>query len=150
MVKMTEKRARRIAAEHAALVAHAMTICKEHWRVIRKNGWQTFEIDDDEGVSLTIDGDVAALHYSTSDFGDCYSTSFKFDARALWSVRAVKEAYVQAERERAEAVAKEDAQRRSRELAEFERLRRQFEPTGGLRGDIAKAIEIETRIADGK
>lgn len=150
MAKMTEKRARRIAAEHAALVGHAMAVCKEHWRVIGKNSWDYFDPDDDDGATLTINGDVAKLHYSTSGDYNSYLTSFEFDARVLWRDAAIKEAYAHAERERAEATAKAEQKRQEHERAEFERLRRKFEPTGGLRGDIAEAIRIETRIADGK
>jgi len=144
---MTEEDARRIAAEHAALLHDAMALVQEHYKAIAIGNYSSFLPDDPNAASVVISGDIATIHYIDGGYGDAFPAEFNFDARALWNPAAIKEGYDRVEREAVSAKELAERSRLERERAEFERLRRKFEPNADLRADIRTAIEIETRIA---
>ena len=147
---ITERHARRVAAQHAELVKAAIALVREHGDYIGVTPWSNsrdFNPDDEEGVCLTIEGDTAELHF-TSDNYEKYASSFVFDARTLWSRKALAAAIKGKRQEWAEAAARQKAQEEARQRATFEALKHKFEPTGSLRGDIRRAIEVEAAAAE--
>lgn len=143
---------RAVTAAHRELVTEAIKLVREHYRAISAEGWATRpDIVDDEGASLTIDGEVATLHFTASGWEADYASSFSFDAECLWSNAAIEEAEQRRAKRDAAEQAREVARQEALERAAYERMRRKFESTD-LRGDLRKAMEITERIAaeDGK
>lgn len=145
---MDEQTIRAVTAAHRELVAEAIKLADEHWGAIAQDRYPFKpDISDEDGATLTINGDVATLHFTAEGFDYPYASSFDFDARCLWSAEALEGAQRRyAEREaadHAEYVARQEASER----AQFETLRRKFESTD-LRSDIRKAIEITALIAE--
>lgn len=146
---MSERTDRKLVEAYRSLVIRAMALVRKHGDYIGARPYShksDFDPADEEAVCLTIDGDVASLHFTAGGYDGSYSSSFDFEARALWDRKAIADAIKRRRRKRAEEQAAETARKDARDLAEYERLRRRFTSTD-LRRDIARAIEIETRIA---
>lgn len=145
---MSEGSDRRTAEAYVALVGRAVAMIREHGEAVCLSFSCPHDLDsmdDEELACLTFDGDTGTLHFSGYEG---YTRTLDFDARCLWSARriaAVKRALEQRRaEERAQLVAREEA----RQLAQYEALRRKFDPTGDLRADLRIAIALHEKIAE--
>jgi hypothetical protein len=146
---VSERTDRKLVTSYRDLVVRAMALVREHGDYIGMARYpmkSDFCPINDEGVSLSFDGDVATLHFTMDGHESEWASSFDFEAAALWSRKAVADAIKRRRRERAERAAAEALRKAEYERAEYERLRRRFQSTD-LRNDIRRAIEIEARIA---
>lgn len=147
---MSEKSDRAAATAHAALAKRAIALIREHGDAVCLGHDRACELspDDDDAVMIQFDGDTGILRYTDDNYDTAYARTFAFDARCLWSKRAVDVAKAALAKRLADADALYRAQQVERERAQYEALRRKFDPTGDLRGDIKAAMALHERIAE--
>lgn len=127
---MDEAKVRALVAAQTALVQRAAELIRSHGDAIGISPYDSandFDPTDEDGVALTIEGDVATLHYTCDGFDHDFASTFEFWARCLWDDGAVEELERKRDERQAAERAKMNAEFLAQERANYERLKAMFE-----------------------
>lgn len=143
----------RVAAGHAALVSDVEDIVKDHeaQQLLAIRDWRWSDRYDPEDADLkvvTVEGDRVVLRFLSGDYDNrhCGELSIPMDyltANAARRLKMLGDLGAARDAEEARMAAEAEARAEEKARQQYEALRRRFEPTGTLRSDIKRAMEIE-------